>query len=127
MYKDIVESAMISTPKGYINNSLLSPSPFMTVKNTSAIKSFHNFSEVLDTKPHSVVHTFGAAKSRLKSVIVDIMICSSIQNRGGHTKTNEQVKKIFIIIIYSILRLFSPQLQMIVLNFPLTVTPKHSW
>ena len=42
-YKDIIEVEMVSTPEGFTNNTQISPSQSVTVKNTSAIKSLRQF------------------------------------------------------------------------------------
>ena len=49
-YKYIIEAAMVSTPEIFFENSSMSPSPSVNVKNPSARKSICVFTEVFDVK-----------------------------------------------------------------------------
>ena len=42
-YKVIIESVMVYNPEGFIDNSPMSPSKFLTVKKPSARKLFRQF------------------------------------------------------------------------------------
>ena len=104
----------------------MSPGPYVTVKNTSSRKSLHQFTEV-DVKQKTAVFKLVADKSKHKDIITGIMLLYRIPKRRGHTKINYQVKQLFIILFYSILSLWNPQLQMITLKCLLTVTLKNRW
>ena len=49
-YKAILEAAMVSTPEGFTDNSTISPSQYVIVKNPGARKSIRKFSEALEVK-----------------------------------------------------------------------------
>ena len=49
-YKAIIEAVMFSTPEIFNDNSLISPGTSVTFRYSSAIKSLHLFTEVLDVK-----------------------------------------------------------------------------
>ena len=49
-YKAIIEAAMVSTTGRFTENSQMSPGPSATVKNPSARKSLHIFTEVFYVK-----------------------------------------------------------------------------
>ena len=59
---DIIEAYMVSTSEGFTENRPLSPGPYVTVKNPSARKLLHQFTELLDVKNKTVVHRLGAVK-----------------------------------------------------------------
>ena len=84
---------MVSTPKRFTYNSPIPIGTSMIVKKCSAIKSLRLFTEVLDVKKKTPVYRVGDTESKRKAIIVVSMLCSSIKNRKGHTKINEQVKK----------------------------------
>ena len=52
---------MISTPKGFTENSPMSPEPSAFSKNNGSRKSLGQFTEVLDVKQKTVVRSLGAA------------------------------------------------------------------
>ena len=56
---------MVSTPKGFSDNITIPPGSSVTDKKNSAIKSLHQFTEVLDVKKKTVVRRLGDAKSKL--------------------------------------------------------------
>ena len=97
---------MVSTPEGFTDNITTSPGPYVTVKKPSARKSLYQFTEFLDAKQKIVVRRLDASKSNIKSIIAGSMLWSSIPKRHEHTKINEQVKKLFVIGFYNILRLY---------------------
>ena len=66
----------------------------MTVKNTSAIKSLHQFLDTLEVKLKTGVHRFCAAKLKCKAIKSGIILLSSITKRHSHTNINQQVKKV---------------------------------
>ena len=72
--KDILEAALISTPKGVTDNSPNVHITLSPVKNPSARKSLCLFTNILDVKPKTAKCRFLAAKSRRKSMIV----CNSL-------------------------------------------------
>ena len=61
-YKVIIESSMVSNTEVFTDNSQISPSQSVTVKNPSARKSLRQFLDVLEFKPNTSVCRFCAAK-----------------------------------------------------------------
>ena len=61
-YKNILEAAMVSNLEGFTDNSSMSPSPLMAVKNISARKSIRQFTELLEGKNKTASCRLGAAK-----------------------------------------------------------------
>ena len=68
--KDILEAALLSTPKGFIDNSHNVYMPSTPVKKLSARKSLCLFTNILHAKPTTEKLRFIAAKSRRKSMKV---------------------------------------------------------
>ena len=67
-FKDILESAMVSNPEGFTNNSTrytMTPTP---VKKPSARKSLCIFTKILDVKKKTDIRRLGAAKLKLKAI-----------------------------------------------------------
>ena len=79
---------MVFTPDIFNYNSPMSPGPYMIVRNPSAGKSLHIFTEVLDVKNKAAVHQVGADKSKRKAIRAGSMLWSRITNSRGHTKIN---------------------------------------
>ena len=92
-YKEIVESAMVSTPEEFTENSPMSSSQSVTMKKTSTIKSLRQFFYILEFKPNTDVRRFCAPKSKCKSIRTGSVLRSSISKRRIHKKINKQVKK----------------------------------
>ena len=92
-YKAILESAMVSTPEGSTDNSLMTPNPSVSNKNPSAIKSLHQFSETLDVKHKTAVRRLGAAKAKCKAIKTGNVLWSNITKRRGHKKINQEVRE----------------------------------
>ena len=69
---------MASTPEVFTDNSTMSPSQYVTMKNTSAIKSIRQFLDTLEFKPKTDIRMFCAAKSKQKAIRYGIMLWSSI-------------------------------------------------
>ena len=67
-FKDIPETAMVSTPEGLTKNSPISPMILTSVKKPSAIKPLCLFTNFLNVKRESATHRVGAAKSKLKAI-----------------------------------------------------------
>ena len=65
--KDILEAAMVSTPEGFTDNSLISPMTSTPVKKPSAKKSLCLFTNMLEVRK-AATHRFGAAKSKRKAL-----------------------------------------------------------
>ena len=68
--KDVIDAAILSTPKGVTDNS---PNVHMTstpVKKPSASKSLCLFTNILDVKPKTAKRCFVAEKSRRKAMKV---------------------------------------------------------
>ena len=80
---------MVSSPKLFTNNSPISPSPYATVKKTSARKPLNHFSEVLDFKQKTAVNRLSASRPNIKTTITGSMLWYSIPKRRGHTKINK--------------------------------------
>ena len=68
--KDILESALLSTPEALIDNSHNVHMPSTPVKTPSARKSLCLFSNILDVKPKTSKRRCVAAKSIRKSMKV---------------------------------------------------------
>ena len=60
-HRKILEATMVSTPEGFTDNSKMTPNPYVSKKNPSAIKSLRQFSETLDVKHKTAVCGLGAA------------------------------------------------------------------
>ena len=54
-YKAIIEAAMVYNLEGFIDNSPISPSQFVTVKNPSAGKSLRQFLYTLEVKYNTAI------------------------------------------------------------------------
>ena len=67
-FKDIIEAAMVYTPKVFTNYSPISPMISTPVKKPSARKSLCLFTNILDVKKKTATRRVGAAKSKCKSV-----------------------------------------------------------
>ena len=67
--KDILESALLSTPEGVTYNSPNVPMTSTPVKKPSARKSLCLFTNILDVQPKTAKRRFVTAKSRRKSQI----------------------------------------------------------
>ena len=93
-YKAIIVSSMVSTTEVFNDNSPMSPSQYMNVKNPIAINSLHQFLDTLEVKPKTDVRMFCAAKSKRKAIIEDSILCSSVPNRRGHSKNQPTGQKI---------------------------------
>ena len=78
---------MVSNTEVLTENSPMSPSQYVNVKNPSARKSTHQFSEALEVKPKIDVCGLGDAKSNHKAIRSDSMLWSSIPKRRGHKKS----------------------------------------
>ena len=65
---------MVSTTEGSNNNSPMSPSQYMTVKNSNAKNSLHQFLEALDVKHKTAVRRLGADELK-KRQSYKVIIC----------------------------------------------------
>ena len=68
--KDIIESALLSTTEGVIDNSPNVPMASTPVNKPSARKSLCLFTTILDVKPKTAKRRFVAIKSKLKATKV---------------------------------------------------------
>ena len=84
---------MVSNPDIFTNNILTLPGPSVTVKNPSARKLLHIFTELFDIKSKTAVRRVGADKSKRKEIRAGNMLWSSITKRMVHTKISERLKK----------------------------------
>ena len=105
-YKAVIEEATVSTPEVFTENRTILDSQYVTVKSPSARKSLRHFLETLEVKPKTSVCRFCAAKSKHKEIRPVSMLCSSIQKRQRYSKINQQVKNLFTIVFYNIVRLW---------------------
>ena len=71
----------------------MSPSQYMAVKKSSARKSLPQCLDTLEFKPNTYVHKVCDTKSKCKAIRAGIMLWSSIPNRRGYSKIDQQVKK----------------------------------
>ena len=62
-FKAIIEAAMVSTPEGCTNNSLMTHNPYVSTKKSIAIKSLPKFTETFNVKHNNTVCRYGAAKA----------------------------------------------------------------
>ena len=79
--KDILETALLSTPEGLTDNSPNVHMPSTPVKKPNARKSLCLFTNILDVKPTTSKRRFVAAKSRRKAMFQDkqkISSCSAM-------------------------------------------------
>ena len=118
---------MFYTLEGFTHKIPMSPVPLVTVKNPSARKSLHKFTELLDVKKETSVRQLGATKFKRNAIRAVSILWSSIPNWLGHRKIMHGSRKLFIIGLYNILGFCNPWLPMIDLNYILTVTLNHSW
>ena len=92
-YTYIIEAAMVSTPEIFFENSSMSPSPSVNVKNPSARKSLHLFTEVLDIKNKTAFRRLCYDKTKRKEIRAVSMLWSIIPKMKGHTIINEWINK----------------------------------
>ena len=85
--KDILESALLSTPEGVINNSPNMHMISSPVKKSSARKSLCLFTNILDVKPKTGKRFFVAAKSKRRSMKLGNIIWTKNQNEKGIQKS----------------------------------------
>ena len=67
-FKDIIETAIVSTPEGFTDNSPRSPITPKTVKKPSARKSLCLFTNIFDVKNKTAVRRVRDAKSKRKAI-----------------------------------------------------------
>ena len=93
-FQDILEADMVYTPKGFTDNSPISPMKSTSIKKPSAQKSLCLFTNILDMKkiPHRRV---GASKSKRKSIKFGNIPWTLKQKRKANSKMDEQTKKYF--------------------------------
>ena len=72
---------MVSTPELFTENSQISPSLSVTVKNPSARKSLRQFLDILEFKPKTYFSRFCVAKSKSKAIRSGSFFWSSIPKR----------------------------------------------
>ena len=91
--KDIIDSAMVSTPEGVTDNS---PNVTMTstpAKKPSASKSLCLFTKILDIKPKTAERLIVAAKYKHRAMKVGTSQWTKKTKRKVHSKMNEQIKR----------------------------------
>ena len=80
--KDIINTAMVSTPEGVTYNSLNALLTSTPVKKLSARKSLCLFTNIFDVKPKTAKRCFFAAKSRHKAM----KVCNSLWTKKTKRK-----------------------------------------
>ena len=80
--KDIIDSAMVYTPKGVTDNSPNAPMKSTPVNKPSARKSLCLFTNILDVKPKTEKCRIVAAKSKRRAI-----------NVGNNLWTKEKTKR----------------------------------
>ena len=78
---------MVFTPEVFTDNSPISPGPSLTFKRPSARKLLYQFSELFDIKNNIAFRRLGVTKLKLKAIIADILLWSSIIKIQVHTKS----------------------------------------
>ena len=67
-FKDIIETAMVSTPEGFNDSSPRSPTSPAPIKKSSAIKSLCLFTKILDVKKKTAILRVGSTKFNSKAI-----------------------------------------------------------
>ena len=88
---------MVSSTEEFTDNSPMSPVPSVNFKNIIAIKSLHQFTQVLDIQNRTSVCRLVGAKSKFKATRAVSMLWSSIPKMRGYTKPMNGLINIFII------------------------------
>ena len=73
--KEMIEAALVSTPEGCTDNSLMKPNPSVSTKKTSARKPLCKFTETLNVKHKTAVRRFDAAKENCKATKKVNVLC----------------------------------------------------
>ena len=84
---------MVSTPEESAGNSSMSSVKYVPVKQPSARKLLHQFTETLDFKPKNYFLRLCAAKLNSRVIRAGSVLWYSIPKRRSHTKINDFVKK----------------------------------
>ena len=77
---------MVSTTKGFTDNSLIYPMKPTKVKKPSAQKSLCMFTNILDVNKKTAYRQVGAAKYKLKSIKSVNTTWALTQNKKEHSK-----------------------------------------
>ena len=93
--KNILQAAMVSTPEGFTDNSLISLMSSTLVKKPSAQKLLCIFTNILEVKKETAYRQVEAAKSMRKAIKFVNTLWVMRQNRKGNSKIDEQIKKSF--------------------------------
>ena len=83
-FKDILESAILSTPEGVTDNSPNVHMKSSPVKKPSARKSLCLFTNILDVQPKTAKRRFVAEKSRHKAMKVCNSLWTKKTKQKGH-------------------------------------------
>ena len=92
-FKDIIESAMVSTPEGFNNNSPRSPMKPTPVKKLSATKSLCIFTNILYVKNKTATPRVGYSKSKHKAIKYGTTLWVLKPKQKLNSKINYQIKK----------------------------------
>ena len=84
---------MVSTSKGFTDNSHISPRTESPVKKPSARKSLCMFTKALDVNKKTAYRRVGASKYKRKAIKYGNTPWSLKQKRKRQSKINEQIKK----------------------------------
>ena len=90
--RNIIESAIVSTPEVFNDNIPMSYVPYDPVKQPITSKLLRQFSEPLYVKSKTDFCRLCAAESKRKEIIAGRILLSSIPKCFCHTKINECVK-----------------------------------
>ena len=120
-YKGIIESEMVSTPKGFTDNSPISPSQSVTMKHPSVRKPLCRFQTHWNSNLILISAGFVPLNQSTKESD-PALYCGPVYQRGGDIqKSINRSKKLFTIRFQNSLRLCCIQYQIIVSNYPLNV------
>ena len=77
---------MVSTTEGFTDKSTISSDPSVTVKNSSARKSLHQFSEYLNVKHRNAVCRLDVGNKKRKAVRTCNALCPNTTKNRGHKR-----------------------------------------
>ena len=92
-FKDILESAMVSNPEGFTNNSPRYTMTPTAVNKPSARKSLCLFTKILDVKKKTSICRVGSAKSKRKSIKAGTTPWALKPKRKENSRINNHINK----------------------------------
>ena len=99
----------------------------MTVKNPSTRKSLYQFTQLLDAKNKTFARQLGAENLSARQSNQEVCCVPVYQIGEDIQKSMNRSGKLFIIGLYNILRLYSPQFPIIDLKYLFSVTLNYIW